>query len=300
MQYRQIAKEILVSLADAAPGSFERIAQSKFPWLSKWAASAIRIRRVRKTQFPRYYLPKESFGTAYGGWTIPINFLNANSVVYLVGAGEDISFDVSIARKYKCRVNIFDPTPRARTHFEKLASYVSSGGDFPFAEHLKAFYSIHAEEFKKLHFHPYGIWHINDSLRFYAPKNSQHVSHSLLNLQKTQQYFDAQVKDLLTIMRELEHQKIDLLKIDIEGAEYEVLKSILSNKIRISIICCEYDEHFYRLDGKYLDRIRDSVDSLQKSGYVVIDQDSQCNFTFVRRVDFPHLRLSENTSSRIL
>jgi|GEM_PF-3769805 len=61
-------------------------------------------------------LPLIRPGTGYGGWIIPENFLHKTSVVYLVGAGEDVSFDADVARQYGCRVHIVDPTPRAVEH----------------------------------------------------------------------------------------------------------------------------------------------------------------------------------------
>ena len=58
------------------------------------------------------------FGTKYGGFYYPENLpqLNENSVIYCVGAGEDITHDVILAHKLKCPVHIFDPTPRAIEH----------------------------------------------------------------------------------------------------------------------------------------------------------------------------------------
>jgi hypothetical protein len=39
----------------------------------------------------------EKLGTNYGGWFIPKDCnLNENSIIYSVGVGEDISFDINI------------------------------------------------------------------------------------------------------------------------------------------------------------------------------------------------------------
>jgi hypothetical protein len=43
-------------------------------------------------------------------------------------------------------------------------------------------------------------------------------------------YTSFEVKSLVTIMKELKHEWIDVLKIDIEGAEWAVLKSLMSGK----------------------------------------------------------------------
>lgn len=38
----------------------------------------------------------QEIGTKYGGWVIPVNLLNENSICYCVGCGEDISFDLGL------------------------------------------------------------------------------------------------------------------------------------------------------------------------------------------------------------
>jgi len=62
---------------------------------------------------------------------------------------------------------------------------------------------------------------------FHAPANAAHISHSLVNLQKTSgDGFKARCRKPTSIMREPGHDHIDLLRIDIEGAEYAVLNSM--------------------------------------------------------------------------
>lgn len=58
------------------------------------------------------------FGTNYGGFYYPedLPYLNENSVIYCIGAGEDITHDVILSHRLKCPVHIIDPTPRAIEH----------------------------------------------------------------------------------------------------------------------------------------------------------------------------------------
>ena len=106
--------------------------------------------------------------------------------------------------KFGCDVYGYDPTPRAIKHVNEKA-----GNN------------------QKYHFFSIGLWDKADVLRFYTPKNPDHVSHSLLNLQKTDDYIDVKVDRLKNIIENNKHSKIDLLKIDIEGAEYKVIDSII-------------------------------------------------------------------------
>ena len=148
---------------------------------------------------------------------VPKNFLNSNSICYSFGLGEDISFDTQIIKKFNLKVFAFDPTP-------KSIRYIKKYRELP----------------NLFNFYPIGIWSKNIKLKFYAPKNPDHVSHSIINIQNTEKYFEADCKNMSKIMEELNHNKIDLLKMDIEGAEYEVINDILEKNIDIDIILVEF------------------------------------------------------------
>ena len=227
-----------------------------------------------------------TIGTKYGGWTIPDNYLTKDSIVYLAGAGEDISFDVGIAERYKSQVFIFDPTPRAKKHFDYLISGISKNEKVSINNSETEFYQIQKENLENLKFVELGIWDKKDELKFYVPRNPEHVSHSIVNLQKTEEYFIAKVDRLSAIMKQLNHKQIDLLKIDIEGAEYKVIDSILQDNLQISILCIEYDEAYVPLDNKYMNRIKDSVSKLLKKGYKIIESDLYHNYTFILEKEF--------------
>lgn len=82
-------------------------------------------------------------------------------------------------------------------------------------------------------------------------------------------------------MKELGHTKIDLLKIDIEGAEYKVLASLIKDKVKPGVLCIEYDESNRPLDKNYRKRIKDSIESLIAFGYKVVFCDDSYNVTLV-------------------
>src|ERR1700722_14661369 len=63
---------------------------------------------------PEVNVASERLGSTYGGWTICTEAgLGPNSVIYSVGVGEDISFDLGLIQKFGCPVLAFDPTPRS-------------------------------------------------------------------------------------------------------------------------------------------------------------------------------------------
>jgi FkbM family methyltransferase len=228
-------------------------------------------------------------GTAYGSWVIHEKLLDNTSVCYLAGAGEDISFDVGLAEKYNSQIFIFDPTPRAKKHFDRLIEATGKNEKMLIHKNHSDYYDLKTANIGLLHFREIGLWSKEDEIKFYTPKNPEHVSHSALNLQKTDEYFVAKVYRLSEVMKMEGHREIDLLKIDIEGAEYAVIDSIVEDKLKVKMLCVEYDESYNPLDNDYHKRIRASIEKLIDYGYVVIDSDLQHNYTFVLKETYQEL-----------
>lgn len=205
---------------------------------AKAKADAVRLHRrlglVRYDKIVR-------IGTDYGGWSVPDDRLGADSVCYCVGIGEDASFDLGLIDRYGCDVHAFDPTPVAVT-------YVSNAVTPP-----------------AFHFHPVGLWSYDGQLAFYAPQNRAHASYSALNLQQTEESIYCDVERLSSLMSRLGHTRLDLLKMDIEGAEFEVIDSILADGLDIDTICVE----FHRSTGD-IDQIVETIDRLRSSGWAII------------------------------
>jgi Methyltransferase FkbM domain len=63
-----------------------------------------------------------------------------------------------------------------------------------------------------------------------------------MNLQGTAKSFTGQVRTISSLMAEYGHQRIDLLKLDIEGAEHEVVPSVVAATVRRTVICVEFDQ----------------------------------------------------------
>ncbi len=249
----------------------------------KWTERPLRVEL-------RSDVPTERIGTRYGGWIIPRNWLNANSVCYLVGAGEDVSFDVGVAAQYGCMIDIFDPTPRALAHVEALKTGILTGQPAPCQFFDAGHYPVYpAAVADLLRVHPYGLWSQTETLRFYAPADQAHVSHSIVNLQKTENFIEVPVRRLSEVMQTLGHEHVDLLKIDIEGAEYAVLESLLADGLSVDMLCIEYDEsHRNHIDRHYLRRIEDSLLALIAQGFVAIGKEPDAyNYTLVHRRRLP-------------
>ncbi len=221
-------------------------------------------------------------GTAYGGWIIPVdNGLTKESLCYCAGAGEDISFECALVERFHCRVRVIDPTPRAIQHFDELAQTVRVGGKFPVNNSAVDFYSIDISHLDKLEFLPVGLADKDTDMKFFLPQNPAHVSCSVVNLQKTAQYFTAPCLRLPSIMSRQRDGSIDLLKLDIEGAEYGVIEDMVASGLLPRLLLIEFDEAHTPLDGKAPGRIRKHIALLTQSGMRCIAVEGS-NATFVK------------------
>jgi FkbM family methyltransferase len=177
-------------------------------------------------------------GSAYGGWTIPADLIRSDSVCYSGGIGTDVSFDLELIRRYRCAVHAFDPTPSS-------VDYVQTAG-------LPA-------EFR---FFPYALCRLDGERTFHF-YNARDGSYSI-NLSRTGDSFVAQCRSVRSVMQEFGHARLDLLKLDIEGAEYEVIDSLLTDGIDVSVLCVE----FHRTP--LIRRMVRSARRLQEGGFVPV------------------------------
>ncbi|HEX7387967.1 MAG TPA: FkbM family methyltransferase [Castellaniella sp.] len=206
--------------------------------------------------------------------------MTKDSTCYLAGAGEDISFDTILVRQFGCRVRIIDPTPRAIKHFEALSEAVAAGRPFSVNGSTSEFYHVSPSDLERMSFLPIGLAGLDQEMKFYFPKDPQHVSCSTANLQRTSEFFTAQCHRLSAIMKQQGDYKIDLLKIDIEGAEYEVIRDITDSGVPPRLLLVEFDEAHSPLDAQASSRIAASVKQLLDAGMHCVAIDGS-NLTFV-------------------
>jgi FkbM family methyltransferase len=256
----------------------ERIAKKIFGFSDLSNAGVNLLDLVNKENlWPQKKLAR--LGTAYGGWWIPLDC--SPTICYSAGAGEDISFDVELAKRFRSSIRIIDPTPRAIEHFQKLQNAVASNQPFAINNSATDFYTLSATDLACLHFVPYGLASEDTDMRFYKPRDPAHVSCSVLNLQKTEDFFMALCYRLESLMHRFGDTHIDLLKLDIEGAEYSVLDDLIHSKLLPPVLLVEFDEAHTPLDSNAHTRIDQRIRALEKSGMHCIFVESS-NATFIR------------------
>lgn len=219
---------------------------------------AFRVRNRVLRQVPPRVLPVhgrpdlERLGSeGYGGFIVAANLLSQESICWCAGVGEEITFDLALIQRFGCQVWGLDPTPRAIRHVK-----------------------IHASHEPRYHFLPVGLWSEDVTLSFFAPQNPSHVSYSIVNLQGTQESFDAPCRSVRSLMNELGQNRIDLLKLNIEGAAYAVLESMARDDIRPRQLCISFDQ------PTPLRKVLNACRRLLAGGYKLVAIDGW-NFTFV-------------------
>jgi FkbM family methyltransferase len=216
--------------------------------LAKARSAVVGIAR-RLRGHPRHGVQREldsvHLGSTYGGYRLCLDGVGASSVVYSVGIGEDISFDLALIERAGCVVHGFDPTPRS-------IAWVA-------AQRLPANFVMH----------PWGLADYDGVASFLPPLNSSHVSHTLLQgADDSRPRIELPVRRLATIMQELGHTRIDVLKMDIEGAEYSVIDALVASEIRPRQILLEFH---HQLPGIELARSERALDQLNGVGYRIFD-----------------------------
>lgn len=186
---------------------------------------------------------KEKHGSTYASWVICPDEIDNNSIIYSFGIGEDISFDLSIINKYGANIYAYDPTPRS-------------------LEWLRG--QILPEQFK---FFAYGLAHFNDTAKFYLPAIMNNVSHSLIkNENSAMDTIEVAVKTLSSFMNQNHHKRIDILKMDIEGAEYDVIDNILKEKLNIKQILVEFHHRFGEIG---IEKTKKCISLLNENDYKI-------------------------------
>ncbi len=159
-------------------------------------------------------------------------------------------------KKYNPNIYAFDPTPKAIKYVEN--HQISKNQNF--------------------HFYPFGISDKNEIAKFHLPKNPNYVSGSMeYHKDVNEDFIEVEMKSLETICNNLNITKIDILKLDIEGSEFNVIPNIFNYGIKFDQLCIETHERFFKngITKKY-----NLFKLIFNNGYKIIS--AKDDYTFIR------------------
>jgi len=235
-----------------------------------------------------------SLGTEYGGWTFVNSPTLEGSTIISAGLGEDASFDVEFASAFNAKVIVVDPTPRAILHFNRMHERVGKantteyldGGDQPVEAYDLS--NINADQ---LVIDKRALWNEDAKIKFFQPTNPDNVSYSIVNFQNNYKddgpFIEVDACPIATLLADynIDNRPLELLKLDIEGAEIEVIDSMIGDGIYPNQICVEFDELQMNSEKAY-SRVDMINELLEENGYKCVHTDGRKDFLFVRTSSF--------------
>lgn len=190
-----------------------------------------------------------------GAWRFCPDGLDARSVIYSGGVGRDVTFEHELVKKFGGNVVLFDPSP---TGLETMA--------------------LPENQIPQFRFHPVGLAGKCGTLKFAPPQNA--AEGSWFTQAGGVETIEVPCVDLATLMARNGHERIDLLKIDIEGAEYEVLDDMLARRLPVRQVLVEF--HHLNLPGIRRSQTIRAILKMLAAGYQLLDQEGG-NHTFRHR-----------------
>lgn len=180
-----------------------------------------------------------------GGWAYDPTLLDVASVVYSLGVGDTIEFDVRLIERTGASVHAFDPTPNAEVtlatnmpppefHFYAAAA-AGSDGELTLYPRVRSNGSLSTTMFTLT-----------------AEPRNAHLGQTVPAL------------TVSSMAEQLGHSRIDLLKMDIEGAEYEVLDELIANGPLARQLLVEFHHRHKGIGRKRTER---SLRRLRDKGY---------------------------------
>ena len=143
--------------------------------------------------------------------------------------------------RFGCEIFGFDPTPISQDYLKSIA--------LPAAMHV----------------YPFGLATFDGTKNFGVPSEGD-VSFSSVTGGSGD--LNLEVRKLSSLMAMLGHDHIDLLKMDIEGDEYDCVRQILDEKIFPAQLFVEFHHGYYDIE---VGRTRHAIDSLHAAGYKIFD-----------------------------
>lgn len=222
-----------------------------------------KVRSALKRRWFEYRMPRVplhpgpeilALGSDYGGWALPGGLIDASWTCYLVGAGGDVSLELELVSRYGATVRSFDA----------VADFVERARET--AGQPPAFTTHHA-----------AIAVTDGPIRMQRTHDPTSQSVSAAQLYDSSSYLELPGRSLPSLMSELGDSSIELLKLDIEGAEYEVLPTLDLPALGVKLFATQLHHNGSVRDARRL------IAALREQGYELVACRPAVKLAFLRR-----------------
>lgn len=191
-------------------------------------------------------------GTSYGGWEIDLDEISDGCFIIDAGLGEDISFLEELLKEKSVNIIGIDPTERSHKFIEEKRM-----------ENLILLKKCIAKKGVK-------------EVQIFKNKNPLHVSESYFKDHGSANQFETYFADCISFKELIQKYNPSLIKMDIEGAEYDVLEECIG----VKQICVEF--HHHCISTKTLEDTQRCLDKMTSEGYRIISNRQNIEFTLLR------------------
>ena len=161
----------------------------------------------------------ERIGDDSDSWGIVLEEICCESVILSAGVGHSISFELDLVEKTGARVHLFDPSPTGISTMRTLAQH---------------------KAMRQIQFIPKALAGSSGQIYLREPDDAIEGSWKAESSSGGKVTIKAEAISVSDYCIENKITSVDLLKLDIEGAEYDVIDDILKAKISIKQICLEF------------------------------------------------------------
>ena len=193
---------------------------------------------------PELRLATRRIGSDYGGWVVAVEPLSkaANPVVLSFGLGDDISFDEEMCNSYGAHVYGFDPTTAS-------LSWIEARG-IP----------------SNMQVIPIGIANRDGKQKFSLPENESRGNFSAKATEGNPITCDVMRYGSILALLKLQH--VDVLKLDVEGSEYDVIPDIVTSSILPDQFLVEFHHRLHHINVM---ETREAVNMIKRAGFSLFD-----------------------------
>lgn len=193
-----------------------------------------------------------ALGSDYGGYVVPASLVEDGWVCYCVGTGADISFELDLLGLADVHVRSFEAVESLADHVRGLA------GDHP-----------------RLTIEHAAVALADGPVRMQVSHVPVSQSVSAAGLYDGENYVEVPGRTLPSLMASHGDDRIDLLKVDVEGFEYELFPTLDLSALGVMVLCTQLHHTASVAEAKRL------VARLAAGGYSLVACHPTVKLTFV-------------------